>query len=60
MAKKTKATKTAKTGNRAAKAIELKVGQKAPDFTLPSDTGEKVSLKDFRGKKGCPLFLSKG
>jgi len=59
MAKKTKATKTAKTGNRAAKAIELKVGQKAPDFTLPSDTGEKVSLKDFRGKKVVLYFYPK-
>ncbi len=29
----------------------LNEGQKAPDFTLPDDTGQKVSLKDFRGKK---------
>jgi hypothetical protein len=27
------------------------VGDKAPDFTLPSTTGEKISLSQFRGKK---------
>lgn len=29
---------------------QLKPGDKAPDFTLPSTTGEKVSLSSFRGK----------
>ena len=29
----------------------LEVGDKAPDFTLPSTTGEKISLSQFRGKK---------
>lgn len=29
----------------------IEVGQKAPDFTLPSTTGEKISLSQFRGKK---------
>jgi hypothetical protein len=29
----------------------LDVGDKAPDFTLPATTGEKVSLSQFRGKK---------
>jgi peroxiredoxin len=29
----------------------LKVGMKAPDFTLPSIAGEKVSLRQYRGKK---------
>ncbi len=28
----------------------LDVGQQAPDFLLPSTMGEKVSLKQFRGK----------
>ncbi len=28
----------------------LKVGDKAPDFEVPSDSGEKVGLKDFAGK----------
>jgi peroxiredoxin (alkyl hydroperoxide reductase subunit C) len=36
---------------------ELKVasGQKAPDFTLPSVSGKKVSLSQFRGKKNVVL-----
>jgi hypothetical protein len=29
----------------------LDVGDKAPDFTLPSTTGEKITLSQFRGKK---------
>lgn len=29
----------------------LEVGQKAPNFTLPSTTGEKISLSQFLGKK---------
>jgi hypothetical protein len=29
----------------------LEVGQKAPNFSLPSTTGEKVSLSQFLGKK---------
>lgn len=29
----------------------LKVGQKAPDFTLQTLAGEEVSLSDFKGKK---------
>ncbi len=29
----------------------LEVGDKAPGFTLPSTTGEEISLSQFRGKK---------
>jgi hypothetical protein len=29
----------------------LDVGQQAPDFTLPSTTGEQISLSQFRGKQ---------
>lgn len=29
----------------------LEVGDKAPDFELPSTTGEKISLSQFKGKK---------
>jgi cytochrome oxidase Cu insertion factor (SCO1/SenC/PrrC family) len=29
----------------------VKVGAMAPDFTLQDQTGKKVSLHDFRGKK---------
>ena len=32
-------------------AWAVDVGDKAPDFTLPSTTGEKISLSQFRGKK---------
>ena len=32
-------------------AMALEVGEKAPDFTLASTTGEKISLNQFRGKK---------
>lgn len=33
----------------------LKVGQTAPDFTLPSDQKSAVKLSDFRGKKNVIL-----
>jgi peroxiredoxin Q/BCP len=32
-------------------ANEPKVGQKAPDFTLMDDAGNKVKLGDLKGKK---------
>ena len=32
-------------------ATALEVGEKAPDFTLPSTTGEKISLSQFQGKQ---------
>jgi cytochrome oxidase Cu insertion factor (SCO1/SenC/PrrC family) len=35
----------------ASAAMALEVGEKAPDFTLPGTTGEKISLSQFRGKK---------
>jgi peroxiredoxin Q/BCP len=35
----------------------LKVGDKAPDFSLPSDSGSNVSLKDFRGKRVVLFFF---
>ena len=38
-------------------ALALKVGVRAPDFTLPSTTGEKISLNQFRGKKPVVLFF---
>jgi cytochrome oxidase Cu insertion factor (SCO1/SenC/PrrC family) len=33
----------------------LKVGDVAPDFTLPDTTGKPVHLADFRGKKNVIL-----
>jgi hypothetical protein len=32
-------------------AVAVEVGQPAPEFKLPSSTGNDVSLADFRGKK---------
>lgn len=37
----------------------LKVGDKAPAFTLKDDTGSPVSLKDFKGKKVVLYFYPK-
>ncbi|RMD49124.1 MAG: thioredoxin-dependent thiol peroxidase [Ignavibacteria bacterium] len=37
----------------------IKEGNKAPAFTLPDDKGEKVSLKDFLGKKVVLYFYPK-
>jgi peroxiredoxin len=38
-----------------ARAAELKVGDKAPDFTLMDTSWKKVSLHDFLGKKNVVL-----
>ena len=32
-----------------------KVGDKAPDFTLPATTGAPISLSQFRGKRAVLL-----
>ena len=32
-------------------ALALEVGDRAPDFLLPSTTGEQISLSQFRGKQ---------
>lgn len=37
----------------------LETGQKAPNFTLPDETGEEVSLKDFLGQKIVLYFYPK-
>lgn len=39
--------------------MTLNIGDKAPDFTLPSDQHISVSLKDFRGKKVVLYFYPK-
>src|SRR3712207_8796480 len=36
---------------------KVKVGSVAPDFTLPSQSGEMVSLEDFLGHKPVVLFF---
>ena len=37
----------------------LKVGDKAPDFTLADKNGNEVSLSDFIGKKVVLYFYPK-
>ncbi len=37
--------------------MPLKPGDMAPDFTLPSTVGEKVTLSDYRGKKNVLLMF---
>jgi peroxiredoxin len=34
---------------------QLKVGDMAPDFTLPATTGGEIHLADFRGKSAVVL-----
>jgi thioredoxin-dependent peroxiredoxin len=33
------------------------IGKPAPDFTLPSSTGEPISLRQFKGKKTVILYF---
>ena len=40
-------------------AIELEVGTKAPDFSLPDQDGKRVSLKSFKGKQVVLYFYPK-
>ena len=40
----------------ASPAAPLAVGDKAPAFTLPATTAEKLSLADYQGKKNVVLF----
>ena len=37
--------------------MKIKVGDKAPEFTLPSQDGTQVSLSEFRGKKNVVLYF---
>ena len=37
----------------------LKIGQQAPSFTLKTDTGTEVSLKDFSGHRVVIFFFPK-
>ena len=32
-------------------AIAVEVGERAPNFTLPSTTGDQISLDQYKGKK---------
>jgi peroxiredoxin Q/BCP len=37
--------------------LAIKVGDKAPDFTLPSQIGDNVTLSEFFGKKNIVLYF---
>ena len=37
----------------------IAVGQKAPEFSVSSDTGEQVSLKDYKGQWVVLFFYPK-
>ena len=37
--------------------MSVKVGDKAPDFTLPSQIGDNVTLSEFLGKKNVVLYF---
>ena len=39
-----------------AEAVELKVGDKAPDFELPGTDGKTYKLSNFKGKKAVVVF----
>lgn len=40
-----------------AAAQNPRVGDKAPDFAVPSSTGKEIRLADFAGKKAVVLFF---
>ena len=37
----------------------MDVNDKAPDFSVPDENGEKVSLKDLRGRNVVLFFFPK-
>ncbi|QQE64370.1 peroxiredoxin [Leptolyngbya sp. BL0902] len=37
--------------------MPIRVGDLAPDFTLPNQSGQPVTLSDFRGKKAVVLYF---
>ena len=37
--------------------LMLKIGDKAPEFTLASDGGKQLSLKDFKGRRVLLFFF---
>lgn len=40
-------------------AAALEVGERAPDFALPSTTGEEISLSQFLGRKNVLIQFYK-
>ncbi len=45
--------------NNRSKKHEIKIGDKAPQFTLVSDENKKVSLSDFKGQRVVLYFFPK-
>jgi peroxiredoxin Q/BCP len=37
--------------------MQVKVGDKAPDFSLPSQMGDNVTLSEYQGKKNVVLYF---
>ena len=37
----------------------MEINDKAPEFSVPDENGEKVSLKDFRGRHVVLYFFPK-
>lgn len=37
--------------------LQVKIGDKAPDFTLPSQMGDNVALSEYLGKKNIVLYF---
>ncbi|MDQ6714654.1 MAG: thioredoxin-dependent thiol peroxidase [Actinomycetota bacterium] len=37
-------------------SVKLSPGDTAPEFTLPTDSGDRVSLRDLRGRKAIVYF----
>lgn len=42
-----------------ANTCPMQINDKAPEFTLANEAGEKVSLKDYRGKTVVLFFYPK-
>jgi peroxiredoxin Q/BCP len=44
---------------RVGRMVMLELNSKAPDFSLPDENGQEVSLKDYRGKHIVLYFFPK-
>jgi peroxiredoxin Q/BCP len=45
------------TASKKSASSTLAIGSAAPDFSMPADTGETVSLAQFKGKKNVVLYF---
>ena len=57
--KSSKSKQSALPSSRSTPTVDLKVGQKAPSFSLLDAQGQTVSLSDFKGKKVILYFYPK-